>query len=352
MKIGVDASRLTRKERTGTENYLYYLLKSLSKIDTPHEYVLYFKEEPPKELVEEVIGGNKNFSYKVLPNMGSWTQVSLALEMFKNPPDILFCTWHTMPGINPFWKVKTVATIHDLTGRFIPTYWTSKFASRVIAVSNSTKNDLIHRFNINGNKIHVIHEGFDPTLFGMIERNKINEIKDKYNIKGDYVFFLGSIGPRKNIENMIKAHNSLDTNTKFVLGGSSIPGQEKLTELPANFIGRVPNEDLPYLYAGAKLFAFVSNEEGFGIPILEAMASGTPVLTSNVSSMKEVAGEAAMLVRPDSIEDIAAGMERILNDTEYAQNLSTRGLARVKEFSWDKAAEETLKVFEEIYAKK
>lgn len=352
MKIGVDASRLTRKERTGTENYLYYLLKSLSKIDTPHEYVLYFKDEPTKGLIEEVTSNKKNFSYKVLLSRGSWTQVGLASEIFKNPPDILFCTWHTMPGINPFWKVKTIATIHDVTGRFIPTCWTSKFANTLIAVSDSTRRELIRKFKLPKDKIHVIHEGFDTTLFGMVEREKINKIKTKYNIKGDYVFFLGSISPRKNIENMIKAHTSLDTNTEFVIGGAPVPGCEKLTKLSANFIGRVPNEDLPYLYAGAKLFAFVSKEEGFGIPILEAMASGTPVLTSNVSSMKEVAGDAAMLVKPDSVKDIASGMEKILNDTEYAQRLSTRGLARVRKFSWDKAAEETLKVFEEVYAKK
>ncbi|MBT7349952.1 glycosyltransferase family 4 protein [candidate division WWE3 bacterium] len=352
MKIGVDASRLTNKNRTGTENYLYYLLQALSKKDTKHEFVLYFKEEPSREFIREITNGKKNFSYKVLPSLGSWTQVGLALEIFKNTPDILFCSWHTMPGINPFWKMQTVATIHDVTGRFIPTCWTTTFANALIAVSSSTKNSIKHNSKIRSPKIHVIHEGFDTSLFGMIERDKIQGIKVKYGISGDYMFFLGSIGPRKNIENMVKAYNSLDTNIDFVLGGAALPGHEKLMELPAKFIGRVPQEELPYLYAGAKLFAFVSNEEGFGIPILEAMASGTPVLTANVSSTKEVAGSAALLVRPDSVQDIASGMEKIIRDTELAVSLSTQGLARVKDFSWDKAAEKTLMVFEEVYAKK
>jgi glycosyltransferase involved in cell wall biosynthesis len=348
MKIGVDASRLTRKDRTGTENYLYYLLQEISKIDKKNEYLLYFREEPTQELISAVTSDNKNFTYKVLPKRGSWTQISLAIEMWKNTPDILFCPWHTLPGIFPYWGAAIVATIHDLAGRFIPTFWTSLFAKRLIAVSSSTKVSLIQSYKLNKDKVHVIHEGYDIKDFFPRKRNEIDFVKRKYDIEDDYILFLGTIGPRKNIERMVAAFNSLDVSLEFVLGGSIMAGYEDLRKLSAKFIGRVEQDDLPALYSGARLFAFVSEEEGFGIPILEAMACGVPVLTSNVSSTIEVAGDAGLLVDPESVGEIAEGMDRVLRDKKLAKKLVEAGFKRYKKFSWKSAAEETLKVFEEV----
>jgi len=347
MKIGVDASRLTSEGRTGTQNYLYYLLGELSKIDKKNKYVLYFKDEPKVTLLDEIFQGNENFTHKVLPTIGSWTQVSLAYEMWRNTPDVLFCSWHTMPGINPCWKLPVVSTIHDITGRFIPTFWTSVFSKKLIAVSNSTKEALMNKFKIKEDRIEVIYEGYDIDDFSPQKKAKIDEAKNKYGITKDYIFFLGTIGPRKNIEKMVAAFNALDTDMEFVLGGSVMEGYEDLTKLSANFIGRVDQKDLAALYSGAKLFTFVSAEEGFGIPILEAMACGTPVLTSNTSSMTEVADDAALLVDPESIEDISQGMERLISDKKLAKELVEKGFKQYKKFSWKKAAEQTLKVFKE-----
>lgn len=352
MKIGIDASRLTRKDRTGTENYLYYLVQELSRVDKTNKYILYFRETPSEDFISELTRRNEKFSYKVLPKLVSWTQVSLAYEMWKDTPDVLFCPWHTVPGINPFWKLSIVATIHDITGRFIPTIWTSVFSKKLIAVSNSTKEALIHKYKINDQKISVIYEGYDIEDFSPQKKSKVEDVKKKYNLERDYIFFLGTIGPRKNIERMVAAFNVLDNDLEFVLGGSTMPGYEDMSKLSAHFIGRVDQEDLSALYSGAKFFAFVSVEEGFGIPILEAMACGTPVLTSNISSMIEVAGDAALLVDPESVEDISKGMKRLTEDKGLSKKLVKEGFKQYKKFSWKKAAKETLKVFRKVNREK
>ena len=298
--------------------------------------------------MSEVSLGNENFSYKVLPKFISWTQVSLAYEVWKDTPDILFCSWHTIPGINPFWKMPIVSTIHDITGRFIPTSWTSFFSKRLIAVSNSTKEALIRKFKISDKKIDVIYEDYDIDDFSPQKKTKIEEAKKKYDITKDYIFFLGTIGPRKNIERMVAAFNALDTNLEFVLGGSLMPGYEDLSKLSAHFIGRVDQKDLGALYSGAEFFIFMSTEEGFGIPILEAMACGTPVLTSNISSMTEIAGEAALLTDPESVGGISQCMKRLIDDKVLAKELVEEGFKQYKKFSWKRAAKETLKVFKGV----
>ena len=268
--------------------------------------------------------------------------------MWKDTPDILFCSWHTIPGINPFWKVSVVSTIHDITGRFIPTGWTSLFSKRLIAVSNSTKEALIRKFKISDKKINVIYEGYDIHDFSPQKKSKIEEAKKKYDITKDYVFFLGTIGPRKNIERMIAAFNVLDTDLEFVLGGTIMPGYENLSKLSAHFIGRVDQKDLGALYSGAEFFSFMSTEEGFGIPILEAMACGTPVLTSNISSMTEIAGDAALLADPESVEDISQCMKMLIDDKGLTKKLVEAGFKQYKKFSWKSAAKETLEVFKEV----
>jgi glycosyltransferase involved in cell wall biosynthesis len=348
MKIGVDASRLTEEGRTGTQNYLYYLLQELSKLDKTNKYILYFRNDPGQAFMDEVSLGNENFSYKVLPKFISWTQVSLAYEVWKNTPDILFCSWHTIPGINPFWKMSVVSTIHDITGKFIPTSWTSFFSKRLIAVSNSTKDAIIRKFKIKDKKIDVIYEGYDIHDFSPQEKSKIEDAKKKYDIRKDYVFFLGTIGPRKNIERMVAAFNALDTDLEFVLGGNIMPGYENLSKLSAHFVGRVDQKDLAAVYSGAEFFTFMSTEEGFGIPILEAMACGIPVLTSNISSMTEIAGDAALLADPESVEDISQGMQRLIDDKGLSKKLVEAGFKQYKKFSWKSAAKETLEVFKEV----
>lgn len=347
MKIGIDASRLTREIRTGTENYLYYLVREWAINNPLDEFVLYFKDEPSEKLWQELSQGNENFSYKVLETKYSWTQVSLARELFENTPDILFCSWHTMPGINPFWKMKTISAIHDLTGRFIPTFWTAHFSKHVIAVSDFVKEELVNKYKVSSQKISVVYEGYDKTIHKAPE-HEIDRVKKKYGIEGDYIFFLGSLGPRKNIENMVEAYLRLNTEVEYVFAGRVMDGYEKILDLSFKYLGdKVTNEDLPGLYSGALFFTLVSKQEGFGIPILEAMSCETPVLTSNISATKEVAGDAAVFADPNSIESIKEGMHKLLFDEKLRNDMSNKGISRVKEFDWKRSASRIMKIFME-----
>jgi glycosyltransferase involved in cell wall biosynthesis len=346
MKIGIDASRLTIDKRTGTENYLYYLVIEWAKSNTIDDFILYFREKPGKKLWQELSLGNENFSYKVIPSKYSWTQVGLAMEIFKNTPDILFCPWHTMPGINPFWKMKTVATVHDLTGRFIPTFWTAHFADKVIAVSDYVKDKLISDYKVSAHKISVVYEGYDKKI-QKAHKKDITRVKKKYGIEGDYIFFLGTLGPRKNIERMVEAYLELNTEVEYVFGGKVMKGYEDVLELPFKYIGPPPNEDLPELYSGALFTTLVSKEEGFGIPILESMSCETPVLTSNISATGEVAGDAAVLADPFSAEDIKKGMQKLLHDEKLRKRLAKKGKEQVKKFSWKRSASKIMKIFME-----
>ncbi len=329
MKIAVDASRLKFNNRTGTHNYLYHLIKHLSKIDDNNEYVIYFKDNVSKNQINNLYNNKLNFSYKVLPKVMSWTQLSFAFEMFKCKPDIIFCTWHTMPVIYPFWKSKIVATIHDITGKYLPTLWTCKFSDKLIAVSNSTKKDASDKYGIRHEKIKVIYEGVDSSFYKRGE-DEIRRVRQKYDINRDYLLFVGTLGKRKNIKRMVEAFNKANLDIDFVLGGSAGPDGEGLTKLLAKFIGRVDQNDLPALYSGARAFIYASLLEGFGLPILESFLCGTPVITSNTSSMKEVAGDAAYFVDPKSVDSIKNG---IINVTSGGSQLVQKGYKRVQDLA-------------------
>jgi len=347
MKIGIEASRLTESQRTGTENYLYNLVRKFSEIDKKNKYILYFRETPSEKLWGELSGGNSNFSYRVPKRIFSWTQVGLALELFRETPDVLFCTWHTMPGINPFWKMKTISSMHDAFGRFIPSFWTAHFSHKLICVSAKSKRDVARRFMKDDDNISVIHEGRGVSLVPASE-DEIKRVKDKYGIEGDYIFFLSTLGPRKNLENITQAYEGLHENLSFVASGKIMAGSEHLTELPMTYIGRSEDEDLSGLITGAKFLVFASKDEGFGLPMLEAMDCGTPVLASDIEVLREIAGEAAVFVDPDSVEDIRRGMGELLTDEALCKDLVRKGFENVKRFSWENSAQQLLTVFEEV----
>lgn len=349
MKIGVDASRLIETGRTGTENVLYNLVREWSKNDQGNTFVLYFRNEISQNFWNELTSGNPNFSYYVVKPFLSWTQISLMLVIWADNPDILFCPWHTMPGLHPR-KTKIVALFHDVTGRYLPSFWTARMASKLIAVSTHTHNRMIAKYGILPDSIKIIYEGYNKTL-STATPEQITTVKQKYSIDKDYILFLGSIGPRKNLEKMVEAYKGLNMDVEFVMAGKVMQGSEQLTNLSAKFIGPVPDYDLSALYTGAKLLAFVSKEEGFGLPILEAFSCGTPVLTSDNSATKEIAGKAAYFASPDSVEQIREGMRRLIVEPDLRNVLIDLGYKRLSEFSWEKSASEILSLFTKVLQK-
>lgn len=369
MNIGFDASRAFIGNKTGTENYSFQILKHLVQTDHTNNYYVYTR---PGAIHESPL-------HITIPYPRLWTQVGLAKQTFKDKLDVLFIPAHTIPLIRKP-GLKTVVTVHDLGAEYLPkahqlkqrlylnlmTHHQLKSATHIIAVSKATKEDLIKKIGIPEKKISVVYEGFDKELFKPVNGDTLNTILKQFGLKNqEYFLFVGTIQPRKNLTHLITAYahflnqkpliHNTNPSPQLVLAGGKGWLSDEIYELPkklgiedhVKFLGYVPDEKLPALYSGAKAFLFPSLFEGFGLPILEAMACGCPVLTSNTSSLPEVAGKAALLVDPYSVEDIAKGIERIMSEELRVKSVKA-GFEQVKKFSWEKAARETLSVLEKF----
>ena len=377
MRIGFDASRITTPQRTGTENYSFYLARALAEVDKSNEYILYFRDRLGSESFAEISLGSPAFRPRVLPWPRLWTQGRLAWECLQHPPDILFIPAHTVPVIRRP-SLRTVVTIHDLGFEYLPEYhqfpqklyldkmtkYAARCASRLIAVSKATKADLIRQFNVPERKITVVYEGVDrekflPSRQVAGEATKIKNVRKKYGIKGPYILFVGTVQPRKNLRRLIEAFSRIaDRTLELVIAGR--PGWmfDDIYSAPRDFgvadrvlfLGHVPERDLPPLYGGAVCLCLPSLYEGFGLPILEAMASGVPVVTANVSSLPEVGGEAAVYVDPYDVGSIACGLGEILGSygTPRYEGWVRRGFDQVAKFTWERCARETLQVFNAV----
>ena len=377
MLIGFDGSRAFIKNRTGTENYSYQLLKALSNIDHENKYIVYLRSQGVS-----LRDWPKNFTFKIIKWIRFWTQAGLAIQTFKDNLDVLFIPAHTSPLVHKK-GLKTVVTVHDLGVEYLPKYHQLKqqlylkyitryqlsSATKLIAVSKATKDDLIKK-GIDGKKIEVIYEGYDRENF----KPQMSNVKSDRLINSltPYYVFVGTIQPRKNLEriieafaihlrgvNKVKSGLHLGGGAKLVIAGSKGWLSDDIYELPkllgiddrVKFLGFVPDKDMRALYSGAEALLFPSLFEGFGLPILEAQAYGCPVITSNTSSMPEIAGKGAVFVNPYSVEDIIRGMERVKANAERVK-LIKAGFENVKKFSWEKCAKETLRVLEQVTSNK
>ncbi|MDP2671086.1 MAG: glycosyltransferase family 1 protein [bacterium] len=364
MKIGIDASRISIDEKSGTENYSLNLIKALAKIDSKNHYQLYFNHDPKFFELPET-----NFASKIIPARKFWTQGRLAAELVLNPVDLLFVPAHTIPILRRP-GLKTVVTIHDLGAEYLAAYhkfpdriylnWSTAFvanyASHIIAVSEATKKDLVREFKVKEERISVVYEGVDRNFFKKSQPEQVDQVRKKYGLKKPYFLFVGTIQPRKNLFNLIQAFSEARVEADLVIAGK--PGWlfKEIYEAPkkfgieekVKFLGFTPTEDLPALYSGALSFVFPSLYEGFGLPLLEAMACACPVLTSNQSSLPEVVGRAGLLVNPRSSKEIAQAIEKLFKDKHLRESLSQKGQERTQNFSWEKTARETLAVLEKV----
>ena len=363
MLIGIDASRSVAQERTGTENYSLNLIRYLLALESDHHYRLYFNRLPSRE------SRITNHELRIMHFPRLWTHLRLSWEMARRPPDLLFVPAHVLPVVHPR---RSVVTVHDLGYLYYPeahslldrlyldlsTRYNARAATHLVADSSATKRDLIERYGTAPDKITVVYPGYDDTVFQPVRDEKaIGAVKAKYGIAGDYILFVGTLQPRKNLTRLIEAYWKLKVGSwKLVIAGKKgwlyreiFQQVEKLgLEGKVVFTGYVPEGDLPALLSGARLFVFPSLYEGFGLPVLEALACGIPVVCSNVSSLPEVAGDAAVLVDPLDVEEMTAALERGLRDEELRAELIERGFQQVGKFSWERCARETLNVLESI----
>lgn len=367
MTIGFDGSRTFTPGRTGTENYSYQLLRALARLDFKNRYLVYVR---PLSIPEDKEVWPKNFQFKTIDWPRFWTQGGLAIQTFKDNLDVLFVPAHTLPLIRKP-GLKTVVTVHDLGSEYLPSMhqlkqqlylgFMQKFqlqtATKIIAVSKATKEDLIKRVEIDPKKVNVVYEGYDKDLFKPVKGDTLVNSLRQYKLKPqEYFLFVGTVQPRKNLERLIRAFAVLKlAPSKLVIAGNKGWLSEEIYRLPkklgiedrVKFLGYVPDENLPALYSGALALTFPSLFEGFGLPILEAQACNCPVLTSSASSLPEVGGKAAVYVDPYSVDDIVKGMERVKGEGERVK-LIQKGLDNVKRFSWEKCAAQTLQILESV----
>lgn len=270
---------------------------------------------------------------------------------------------------------KTITAIHDLTYILCPDSMKTKRRKRlendmkktvnradyIITVSECSKRDIIKYLKVDENKIQVIYNGVDEVYKKILNHEMIDATKKKYNIDGKYLLYLGTLEPRKNIETIIKAYNLFNKcnneNIKLVLAGKKGWLYDDIFKLIKEFriedkvifTDYVDDDDKPALYQGAEIFLFPSLYEGFGIPVVEAMASRTPVITSNSSSLPEVAGDAAIITDPMDYEEISRSIERILDDSKLRENMINEGIKQADKFNWDESAEKLKKLYYDLY---
>jgi glycosyltransferase involved in cell wall biosynthesis len=365
LRIGIDASRVATGHRTGTEQYSVQLLEALGALDRRNRYALYFntRQRPPLRLPA-------NFRARLIPFPRLWTHARLSIEMLAAAPDLLFVPAHVVPLAHP----RTVVTIHDLGYRAFPdahpwrsrqylawsTRWSASVARRIIVPSEATARDLQEAYRIPRQKITVIPHGYHPR-FRPLPNDEIALGLARLGLTQPYILALGTLQPRKNLARTLDAFARLCATGwpgRLVLVGRrgwlADPLFASITRPVSPAYGRIdltgylPDDDLPLVYNGATALAFPSLYEGFGLPALEAMACGVPVLTSNTSSLPEVVGDAALTVDPLDTSAIADGLTRLANDPALRAMLRIRGVERAARFSWERAAHKTLAVLEEV----
>ncbi len=367
MLIGIDASRATRAQRTGTEAYSLHLIRAIIETECDHRFRLYTPTnlQPP---ISDFRILNPELEVRVIPFPRLWTHLRLAWEVSRRPPDVLFVPAHVMPLFCP---VPTVVTVHDLGYLHYPEAhrpfdrrylaWTTRRharrAARVIADSQATRADLIRHYRAEPDRIVVVYPGRDESLARVDDPATVAAVKARYGVDGDYLLYLGTLQPRKNLIRLVEAFARLQSvadRLRLVLAGKKGWLYEGLfARVEALglrdrvlFPGYVADDDKAALLSGATALVYPSLYEGFGLPVLEAMACGTPVLTSNVSSLPEVAGDAALLVDPLDTEAIAQGMARLIADAGLRRSLVEKGYTQIRKFSWTNAARQVLQVLE------
>lgn len=358
--IGIDASRLEVDRLTGTETYTSQLLRALDRLEPPDEIELYLNS--PAAPAGQILPGTPI----CIPFPRLWTHVRLSVEMARRRPGVLFVPAHVVPLIHP----RTVVTIHDLGYLAHPdahpprdlrmldwsTRWSARVARRVIAISNATRNDLINHYGVAAGKIEVIHHGVAPE-FRPASPQAIDEVRARHRLPARYALALGTIQPRKNYGRLAAAVAQLRREgidlTLIIAGkrGWLIDRVEREIQDAgdgARLLGYVEDRDLPALYSGAMVYCQPSLYEGFGMPVLEAMACGVPVLAASGSALPEVGGDAALYHDPFDVAAIAEGLRRLLTDRELRGRLTSSGSARAAAFTWERCAERTLELLRNV----
>ena len=377
MIVGFLADKIPYEARRGLGIYSYQLLKALLSIDTNNTYHCFynFLRRGKREHILDVPGAKlKNIVWrlpgKVIEMMWERWRLLTVEDVF-GKVDVFHSPYEILPRVK---SAKVVVTVHDISPITHPECFEPKYvqwftrrihhiveqADRIIVVSENTKRELVEFTSLPQEKVVVVHNGVDDR-FSPFEDRRTNIVRtlQRYGISGPYVLFVGAVDEDKNLVRLAKAFAQVreeHTDLQLVFAGKSTWGYQRLKEQLADlkidkglvFTDFVPNDDLPMLYAGARVHAIPSIHEGFGIPALEAMACGTPVLSSNTASLPEVVGDAGLLVDPYSVDEIVEGLRRLLADEALRSSCIEKGLARSKLFSWPLAAKRVIEIYQDL----
>jgi len=368
MRIAIDASPLLLRS-AGIKSYLYYWITHLRRL-------------AGKDAIRAFpfLGdwGALDHEHSVLSRWGTWPR--LALLEFLNIPWNRAVEWvvsgadvfHVSNQVrNPPTRVRLTATLHDLTCWILPethtpaNVWADgnfaekviRKASGVIAVSENTRQDAVRILGLPPERIQVIHPGVPERYFGVTAAES-QKVAGEYNLSYPYILFVGTIEPRKNLDVLLDAYEALPTSLRkayelVIVGPEGWAAEKTVARLRAaqggiRYLGYVPEKDLPGLTAGAMLFVYPSLYEGFGFPVAQAMACRVPVLTSNISSLPEVTGGAAVLVDPRSPEEVRSGLLRLVENPSLRQQLADKGRVQAGRYRWEDCARKSLDFFEKV----
>jgi glycosyltransferase involved in cell wall biosynthesis len=367
MRVAIDARKL---HDFGIGTYIRNLLRHLARIDHDTEYVLLCGEADLG--VAAQLGPNFRAVLEPSPNYSIREQIHVPWVLRRERPDLYHAPHYVLPAAI---SCSSVVTIHDCIHLMFPQYlpnrmayayaraqmWTAAHRSDcILTVSDASKRDILHLFNISPEKIVVVYNAIDAHFSVTPPPDAVARVRERYQLDHRFVLYVGNIKPHKNLVRLIEAFSELRTgeleDVKLLIIG------DEISKLPAlrhavhrhklhkhvRFLGYVPDDQLTVLYRLAAVFVFPSLYEGFGLPPLEAMASGTPVVVSNVSSLPEVVGDAAVLVDPHDIDSIVDGLRSVLTNPARADDMRRKGLQRAGEFSWERSVARTLEVYRRV----
>lgn len=365
-RFGYD-SKTGLPNRVGSGEVCFQWLTFLSQIDEKNSYTIFLPTEPTSDMPKE----SNTWRYKIVRTRRLWTLFGLSNALRKEKGlDVFFTPTHYAPFFAP---CPQVISILDVSYKKFPELFNKKDlyqlalwgknsvkkAKKIITISKSSKDDIIQEYGVASQKVVVAHLGIKESLGKTMEKEALY---NKYSLTMPYVLFVGTIQPRKNVKRLIEAFSDAlqgEKNLQLVIIGKKGWQFEDILDAPnklgisehVTFLHSVPDSDLSSFYKHAEVFVLPSLYEGFGLPVLEAMKYGCPVVTSNISSLPEAGGDAALYVNPEDTSDIAKKIKEVLEDENLRKRMIKKGFEQVKNFSWEKSAKEVLSVLKEVGAK-
>lgn len=365
-RFALDARALNVSEVTGTERYIVNLVRELLLIEKRPEMCLYFLDSAPSDFTAGFPGTRVRMS-----KGPAWLQLRVPLWLLQDKVRVAHFPYGILPRVCP---CPTIITMYDLSWELSPesypeeivaalrrfTRASSARADHILCISEATRQDLTRLYRVPVNRTSCVHLGVEDRFHPA--ENATTRVRELFGLSNPYVLFVGTIQPRKNLPRLIRSFTEIKRSEGLphelaIAGTSGWKTEETFEAIAASgiagsirILGHVKDEDLPLLYSGADCVAFPSLEEGFGLPVLEAMACGTPVVTSNVRALVEVAGEAAVSVPATEPVQLAEALKQVLLDKTLRERLREAGLVRARQFTWQKTAEKTLEVYRKVAA--